>query len=137
MRFWPMTRSKGVVVTHGTDTLEETAFFLDLAITSSKPTVVVGSQRPASASDSDGGAITCGKRPLPLCMKINRIGGLAAGAGVGRRCDMKLTSLVALGAWIVAASVRGELIVSTEETPMGQVTVYRMTVTPAAAMRRR
>lgn len=44
----------GVVVTHGTDTLEETAFFLDLAVTSSKPTVVVGSQRPASASDSDG-----------------------------------------------------------------------------------
>ena len=45
---------KGVVVTHGTDTLEETAFFLDLAITSSKPAVIVGSQRPASATDSDG-----------------------------------------------------------------------------------
>jgi L-asparaginase len=43
-----------VVVTHGTDTLEETAYFLDLTVNSSKPVVVVASQRPASDSDSDG-----------------------------------------------------------------------------------
>jgi L-asparaginase len=42
------------VITHGTDTLEETAYFLDLTVTSQKPVVVVGAQRAASSADSDG-----------------------------------------------------------------------------------
>jgi L-asparaginase len=45
---------RGVVVTHGTDTLEETAYFLDLTVTSSKPVIVVGAQRAPSYFDSDG-----------------------------------------------------------------------------------
>ncbi|MDR6999627.1 L-asparaginase [Neobacillus niacini] len=44
----------GFVVTHGTDTLEETAYFLNLVIKSSKPVVIVGSMRPASALSADG-----------------------------------------------------------------------------------
>lgn len=44
----------GVVVTHGTDTLEETSFFLNLVIHSEKPIVVVGSMRPGSAMSADG-----------------------------------------------------------------------------------
>jgi L-asparaginase len=44
-----------VIVTHGTDTLEETAFFLQLTVRSSKPVFVVGSMRPSEGnSDPDG-----------------------------------------------------------------------------------
>lgn len=44
----------GVVVTHGTDRLEETAFFLYLTVRSEKPVVVVGAQRPATGLSPDG-----------------------------------------------------------------------------------
>ncbi len=44
----------GVVITHGTDTLEETAYFLNLTVRTNKPIVVVGSMRPGTALSADG-----------------------------------------------------------------------------------
>jgi len=47
---------KGVIVTHGTDTLEETAYFLDLTINSPKPVVVVGAMKDCTELGWDGPA---------------------------------------------------------------------------------
>jgi L-asparaginase len=44
----------GIVVTHGTDRLEETAFFLHLTVKSEKPVVLVGAQRPPTGISPDG-----------------------------------------------------------------------------------
>ncbi len=46
----------GVLITHGTDTLEETSYFLTLVVKSDKPVVMVGSMRPATAISADGPA---------------------------------------------------------------------------------
>ena len=44
----------GFVITHGTDTLEESAFFLNLTVKTDKPVVMVGSMRPSTAVSADG-----------------------------------------------------------------------------------
>src|SRR6266576_1170129 len=44
----------GIVITHGTDTIEETAYFLNLVVKSRKPVVIVGAMRPSTAISADG-----------------------------------------------------------------------------------
>lgn len=56
-RIAELTASKdcdGIVITHGTDTMEETAYFLNLVVKSDKPVVLVGSMRPSTAVSADG-----------------------------------------------------------------------------------
>lgn len=64
----------GIVVTHGTNTLEETAYFLNLTVKSDKPIVVVGSMRPQTALSADG--------PLNLYNAF-RVAGAEAAKGKG------------------------------------------------------
>ena len=44
----------GIVITHGTDTIEETSYFLSLVVKSKKPVVIVGAMRPSTAISADG-----------------------------------------------------------------------------------
>jgi L-asparaginase len=47
-------KADGIVITHGTNTLEETAYFLHLTLKSDKPVIIVGSMRPSSGVSADG-----------------------------------------------------------------------------------
>ena len=47
-------QADGIVITHGTNTLEETAYFLNLTLKTDKPVVIVGSMRPSSGLSADG-----------------------------------------------------------------------------------
>jgi L-asparaginase len=82
----PRADVDGIVITHGTDTLEETAFFLNLVVKSEEPVVMVGSMRPSTAVSADG--------PLNLYNAIGvAIDPNAKGRGV----------LVVMNDWIHAA----------------------------------
>jgi L-asparaginase len=77
----------GVVITHGTDTIEETAYFLNLVVHSNKPVVLTASMRPSTALSADG--------PLNF---YNAVGVAADKKAVGRGV------LVVVNDWIHGAS---------------------------------
>jgi L-asparaginase len=76
----------GIIITHGTDTVEETAFLFDLTLPTYKPVVFVGAMRPADAVGSDG------LRNFANALQVMR-SGEAAGRGV----------LVVMGDRVIAA----------------------------------
>jgi L-asparaginase len=53
-RYFDEDKADGIVITHGTNTLEETAYFLHLVVKSDRPVVVVGAMRPSSGMSADG-----------------------------------------------------------------------------------
>ena len=73
------------MITHGTDTMEETAYFLNLVVKSDKPVVLVGSMRPSTAMSADG--------PLNIYNAVGVAADPARGRGV----------LVVMNDWIHAA----------------------------------
>lgn len=82
----PQKGIDGFVITHGTDTMEETAFFLNLVVKGDKPVVMVGSMRPSTAVSADG--------PLNLYNAVGvAVDPQARGRGV----------LVVMNDWIQAA----------------------------------
>lgn len=78
----------GAVVTHGTDTMEETAFFLDLTIKSEKPVVIVGAMRPSTAISADG--------PMNLYEAVSVA---ASDTAKGRGSMILLNDRIASGFW--------------------------------------
>lgn len=65
----------GIVITHGTDTLEETAYWLNLIVKHEKPVVLVGAMRPATAISADGPLNLLNAVKVAICKE-------AAGKGV-------------------------------------------------------
>ena len=118
-------RGRGVVVTHGTDTIEETAVLCDLLCDAEAPVVVTGAIRPASATGADG--------PANLRDAV-AAAGAAATAGLG--------ALVAFAGELHAArtvrkvdSVSPAAFGSPRTGPLGAVREGRVTVWAAATRR--
>ncbi|MCX6860910.1 MAG: type II asparaginase [Verrucomicrobia bacterium] len=110
------TNIVGAVVTHGTGTLEETAYFLHLVVRSAKPVVVVGSMRPWSAISRDG--------PLNLYNSVRTVlTPEASGKGVLVLLDDTIHSarFVTKG-----NTTRVETFVSREVGPMGYADADRV-----------
>lgn len=76
----------GIVVTHGTDTTEETAYFLNLVVKSEKPVVVVGAMLPATAISADG--------PLNL---LNAVGVAGSKDSIGKGVMIVLNGQIVSG----------------------------------------
>lgn len=65
---------EGIVITHGTATMEETAYFLNLALNTTLPVVLVGAQRPKNALGSDAGPNLVGAIQLAASTQARGLG---------------------------------------------------------------
>jgi L-asparaginase len=114
----------GAVVTHGTGTLEETAYFLQLTVKSNKPVVVVGAMRPWTAVSRDG--------PLNL---YNAVRVAATPEAVGKGVLVLLNDTIHSARFVTKNNTtRVETFVSREIGPLGfadsdRIVFYRAPLT--------
>lgn len=101
----------GVVVTHGTDTLEETAFFLESTVNSTKPVIVVGAMRPATALSADG--------PLNLYQAVK-----LAGSPAGRNRGTMIVLNDRIGSAFYTTKMNANSLDTFYSTEAGQLGVF-------------
>jgi L-asparaginase len=102
-------KADGIVITHGTNTIEETAYFLNLTLKTRKPVVVVGSMRPASAISADG-----------YLNLVNAIKIAADPSSAGRGCMLAMNDTIFNGRDVTkTATYRVEAFQSRDLGPLG------------------
>ncbi|HXG53450.1 MAG TPA: asparaginase [candidate division Zixibacteria bacterium] len=102
-------RADGIVVTHGTNTIEETAYFLNLTLKTDKPVVLVGAMRPASAISADG-----------YLNVVNAVRVAADPASRGRGCLLVMNDTIFNGRDVTKnATYRVEAFQSRDLGPLG------------------
>src|SRR5258708_32500579 len=101
-------QADGIVITHGTNTLEETAYFLNLVLRTEKPVVLVGSRRPSSASSADG------------YLNVNAVRVAANSQSFGRGCMVVMNDTIFNGRDVTKNSTyRVEAFESRDLGPLG------------------
>ena len=99
----------GIVVTHGTNTLEETAYFLNLTLKTDRPVVLVGSMRPSSAISADG-----------YLNVVNAVRVAADPASRGRGCLVVMNDTIFSGREVTKNSIyRVQAFQSRDMGPLG------------------
>src|SRR6266567_3556638 len=102
-------KADGIVITHGTNTIEETAYFLNLTLKTRKPVVVVGSMRPSSAISADG-----------YLNVVNAIKVAADPSSRGRGCLLVMNDTIFNGRDVTKnATYRVEAFQSRDLAPLG------------------
>ena len=102
-------KADGIVITHGTNTIEETAYFLNLVLKTDKPVVVVGSMRPSSAISADG-----------YLNLVNAIKVAAEPSSKGRGCLLVMNDTIFNGRDVTkTATYRVEAFQSRDLGPLG------------------
>lgn len=109
----------GIVITHGTDTLEETAYFLHLTVRSDKPVVLVGAMRPATAMSADGpanlyNAVTLAASPKArdkgVLVTMNEV--IVGGRDVAKTSTTGVTNFLAAGRGPLGSVHHGKVVFS-------------------------
>jgi L-asparaginase type II len=115
----------GVVITHGTNTLEETAYFLNLTVRHDRPVVLVGAMRPASALSADG--------PLNL---LNAVRVAASAEARGKGVLVALNDAIHAARDVTKANTyRVETFRSPDFGPIGTVDGDRVSIYRASTRR--